>query len=132
MTQPPPPEDPQRPPAYPGTPAGDGGSYPPPPGGYPPPGYQSGPPRTSQLAVWSMVTGIIAIVLGLIGACGVIFGPVALGLGIPAKRQTAASHGQLKGGGMATAGIVLGAIGAVISIVWIILFATGAVELPEV
>ncbi|MEV7396140.1 DUF4190 domain-containing protein [Aeromicrobium sp. NPDC092404] len=118
-------------PSYGSTPPPSEGSYPPPPGGYPSaPGGYGTPPKQNQLALWSMITGIVAIVLGLIGACGVIFGPVAIGLGIPGRRQVAASQGTQKGGGMATAGLVLGIIATVLSVIWIILFATGVLELP--
>lgn len=151
-----PPQDPSTPPSYPTYPAGagqpqqpsqqpgtppPGGEFPPPPGAYPPPAagagypppqqYAGGPQQTNQLALWSMITGIVALVLGVIGACGVIFGPVAIGLALPGKRQIAASHGMQKGDGMATAGLIMGSIGAVISVVWIILIATGQLELPE-
>ncbi len=79
-----------------------------------------------------MIVGIIAAILGLIGACGVIFGPVAIVLAIFGRRQVAAAQGAQKGGGMATAGLVLGIVATVLSIVWIILFATGVLDLPKV
>jgi len=78
-----------------------------------------------------MITGIVALILGIIGACGVIFGPLAIGLALPGRRQIAESHGAQKGDGMATAGLIMGSIGTVISVVWIILIATGQIDLPE-
>lgn len=148
MTQPPEfPDTPPTPPGgevppaqYPSYPTSPGGApqdpanaYPPPPGAYPPPaGIQYGAPQhTNQLAVWSMVTGILAGILGLIGACGVIFGPVAIGLAIPARNQITNSQGAQKGSGMATAGLVLGIIGTAVSLMWIVLIATGVLDLPN-
>ena len=118
-------------PSYGSTPPPEG-SYPPPPGGqFPAPGgYGGPPPQQNQLALWSMIVGIVAGVLGLIGACGVIFGPLAIGLAIPGRRQVANSHGAQKGAGMATGGLVLGIVGTALSVLWIILFATGVLDLP--
>ena len=83
----------------------------------------------SQLAVWSMITGIIATVLGIIGACGVIVGPVAIALSVPARRQIEESRGWVKGSGMAKAGLTTGIIGSSLSVMWIVLFATGVMDL---
>ena len=145
MTQPPEfPDNPPTPPGgeippaqyptYPAGPQDPANSYPPPPpGAYPPPNgaQHGGPPQTNQLAVWSMVTGILAGIFGLIGACGVIVGPIAIGLAISARNQIAASNGFQKGSGMATAGLTLGIIGTAISVMWIVLIATGVLELPN-
>jgi len=123
-------------PSYGSTPPPPEGSYPPPPGSQPPApggyGNYGQPPRQNQLALWSMIVGILAAVLGLIGACGVIFGPVAIGLAIPGRRQVAASQGTQKNAGMGTAGLVLGIVGTALSVLWIILFATGVLDLPQV
>ncbi|WP_181786823.1 DUF4190 domain-containing protein [Streptomyces phytophilus] len=85
------PTSPQQPPMYTGSPA-----YPP----YPP--YPYGPPqRTNGLAIASMVLGILWIYwIGSILA--LIFGYVA-------RQQIRERHNS--GGGMATAGIVLGWVG---------------------
>ena len=144
MTQPPDsadqPSNEPTPPSYPtdgasGQPASDPHAYPPPPGAYPPgayppPGYAVTPPPNNQLAMWSMIVGIIGAILGLIGACGVVAGPIAIGLSIGAKNQIKRTGGQQRGAGMATAGLVLGIIGTALSVMWIILIATGVLELP--
>ena len=52
-----------------------------------------------------------------------ILGPVAIYLGITAKREIQESGGRLKGSGMATAGIVLGIIALVTFVLSIILLA---------
>jgi Domain of unknown function (DUF4190) len=94
------------------------GDTPPPP---PPPQYGApmpgAVPGTNRKAIWSLVTGI----LGLL-CCGLL-GIAAIVLGQGAKREIAASGEG--GGGMATAGVVLGIIGLVWMVISIILAATG-------
>ena len=79
------------------------GGYPPPQGGYPQPyGYPYAPPqRTNGMAIASMVLGILW--LYWIGSI------LALVFGYTAKKQIR-ERGEA-GGGMATAGIVLGWVG---------------------
>ena len=60
--------------------------------------------KTSQMAVWAMVTGIISIL-----CCCQIIGPVSIILGAVALSQLK-QHPQMRGSGFAIAGIVLGAI----------------------
>ena len=95
-------------------------NQPPPPPGYGAPegGYGATPQATNKKAIWSLVTGI----LGLL-CCGILFGPVALFLSTSAKKEIAANGQQ--GGGMATAGLVLGAIATLLGVLQIILVATG-------
>jgi GYF domain 2/Domain of unknown function (DUF4190) len=72
-----------------------------------PPAYSYGPPRTSGLAIASLVLGILGLptLLLVIGSLlATIFGAVALGL-------ISRSNGTLTGRGMAIAGLVLGIIG---------------------
>lgn len=127
---PPPPPDygqapPPPPPAY--------GQVPPPAYGQPPvyaqpqygqptPGYGYGYPQptdNSGKAVASLVLGIV----GLLPVCPLIAPATAIGLGISAKKDIKRSEGRTGGGGMATAGIVLGAIGIVLTIAGGIVFA---------
>jgi hypothetical protein len=65
------------------------------------------PPRTSGLAIASLVTGILSIV-----ACP-IFGIAGLITGFQAKRRIRESNGAETGEGLATGGIVTSAIGIV-------------------
>lgn len=115
---PPPPGDNQPPPG--------GGYLPPPPGGgsYPPPppgggGYAQ--PQSNKKALWSMILGILGLV-----CCGVFAGVPALILGNMAKKEIAASGGAQTGGGMAKAGFILGIISIAVTVIYIILYATGA------
>lgn len=82
------------------------------PGG---PGWHTLPPSNGK-SVASMVVGII----GLVATCtcwgsflGIILAPVALGLGLSARR--ACDRGEAGGRGQAVAGFVMGIIGTVLS-----------------
>ena len=95
------------------------GSYPTYPQGQ---GYQTpmyGYPK-NNLAVWSLVLGIVSLVL-----CGFVAGIPAIILGNNAKKAVA--RGEANNGGMATAGIVLGWISIGYTVLMLILFMTGAV-----
>ena len=77
-----------------------------PPQTYPAPGvsvYSNTLPRTSGLAIASLVLGIL-VLCGIGSLLATIFGAVSLG-------QIARSNGTLTGKGMAVAGLVLGIIG---------------------
>ena len=63
---------------------------------------------TSGLATWSLVTG-------LLGCCG---GVLPIVLGILALQSIQRSRGMEKGEGLAIAGICLGVIGVIISIIY--------------
>ncbi|KQR15921.1 DUF4190 domain-containing protein [Cellulomonas sp. Leaf334] len=88
------------------------------PGGYPQPGpgYGAVYPKNS-LAVWSLVLGIVSFVL----SCGLLTGIPAVIVGNNAKKAVA--RGEANNGGMATAGIILGWIAIVLSVLGGILFA---------
>ena len=64
-------------------------------------------PKTNGMAIASLVTSIVC--------CGV---PIGLILGIVAKNQIKASRGTQGGDGLATAGIILGALGFVVGIIY--------------
>ena len=96
-----------------------GGQMPPPP---PPIGNYGEPPAVpnkNSKALCAMISGIFSIL-----CCGPL-GILALVLGLSAKKEIQASGGAQTGGGMATAGIVLGALALVWMVVATILFATG-------
>jgi hypothetical protein len=146
---PPPPPPVSRPPEPP----------PPPPSGYPPvapptwspgayPAYPSGPAAgygypgtvgTDGFAIASLVCSIIALPAILCyGIPAIILGLVGFFLGRSAVKRITASGGYKGGHGIATAGWIVGivgaAIGLLVSIVWIGLFAlvlNGAVKAPS-
>lgn len=100
------------------------GSTPPPPGGgggYPPPGGGGAQPGTNKKALWSMILGIVSIL-----CCGLFAGIPAIILANMGKKEINASGGLQTGGGMATAGLVLGIISIGLTILSVILYATGA------
>ena len=123
-------QGPAAPPAYPGAGApqypGASGSpqypsaapYGSAPGGYGQPGggYGAAYPKNS-LAVWSLVLGIVSFVIG----CGLLTGIPAVIVGNNAKKAVA--RGEANNGGMATAGIILGWIAIVLSVLSVILIA---------
>ena len=90
-------------------------------GGYGP-GF--GAPKTSPLAIVSLVTGILGI------CCSTLFvlAIAALVTGFIGRKQIQESQGQLKGNGMAIAGLVLGAVGILIGLVYWVLIITGAIN----
>lgn len=65
-----------------------------------------------------MVCGILSILCT--GVVGIVLGPTAIGFGLAARRRIGASGGWRRGDGMATAGIVCGIIGTLLSIVYIV------------
>ncbi|CAN5319109.1 hypothetical protein BH09ACT12_BH09ACT12_03150 [soil metagenome] len=93
-------------------------NQPPPPPGYggSEGGYGAVPQGNNQKAIWSLVTGILGIL-----CCGIL-GPVAIFLANTAKKEM--GNGQ-QGGGLATAGLILGIIGSVLLVLQIILLSTG-------
>lgn len=104
------------------TPPGQNHEQLPPPPSWP--GYPAPPqpvwqgPKFSGMAIAAMVCGILSITCT--GFLGIALGPTALGLGLGARKRIGASNGWKKGDGMATAGIVTGIIGIILSIVYLV------------
>lgn len=94
-------------------------SYAPPPG-YAPPLMYAQPPRNAPSAVASMVLGIVGIFPFYF--LGWLLGTLAVFFGVKAKRQIRQSGGRLQGDGMATAGIVTGAIGIAFGVLAVAFF----------
>lgn len=68
--------------------------------------------------------GILSVV------CCPILGPVALFIGNASRQRIAASAGALGGGGMATAGFILGIIGTVflaLAVIYVIIVVVAAI-----
>jgi hypothetical protein len=115
------------PPGY-GPPPGAPG-YGPPPGGYgAPPGGFGGPPPPGPPPLPPSYGGgpeapgaKTALICGIIGllCCGIVLGPVAIVNAMKAKRAIEMDP-SLSGGGMATAGLVLGIIAVVLNILGLI------------
>ena len=125
-TPPPPSSYGSTPPAYGSTPPAYGTSQPPYAGDYSQAQYGQaayGYPKNS-LGIWSFVLGLVGILL----SCGLFTGIPAIIVGNRAK--AAVAQGQANNGGLATAGVVLGWIATVLSVLgivfFVILIATGA------
>ena len=88
---------------------------PPPQYGAPAPGAV---PGTNKKAIWSLVLGIIGLV-----CCGFLAGIPAIILANMAKKEIATTGEG--GGGMATAGLVLGVLAVIWGVIYLILVATG-------
>ena len=108
----PPPPPPAAPPPPP--PPTGGMQVPPPPSG----GYQpvvGAPAPTDSSATVSLVLGILSLF-----CCGIILGPIAYFVGNSARQRILASGGAIGGEGMANAGRILGIIGAILSVLFIV------------
>lgn len=91
-------------------------SYPPSaPGGY---GGGYVQPKTSQLGIWALVTGILGFCCGPLSI-------VAIVLGVMGRKEIDSSNGARTGRGLAVAGLVLGIVALVINVIYYILLATG-------
>lgn len=92
---------------------------PPPSGGYgaPPPG--SGAAPRNGLGIAALVLGVLALLLSWSIVGGILFGLLAIVLGVIGRGR--AKRGEANNGGLALAGIILGALGLLISIGVIIL-----------
>jgi hypothetical protein len=73
-----------------------------------PPPLSSSPPRTSALAIWSLVLGIMAVVLIVVCIGPIVFALPAIICGHMAYSRIKRSGGQLVGSGMAIAGFATG------------------------
>ena len=78
--------------------------------------YVTAPP-TDGLALGSMITGIVALVLSCAYGVGLLASPVALVLGKVSMNRIARSQGQLGGRGLAVTGFVLGIVGTVLLVI---------------
>jgi hypothetical protein len=98
--------------------------YPPP--SYPPPAY-SGSGALDNRAAIALAIAVLGLVLGLpLGVPGLVLGPIAYFMGKSAVNRIAASAGALGGRNIATTawvvGIIATAAGAIVSLVWLVIF----------
>jgi len=75
----------------------------------------SGRPVNSQMAIWSMILGV----LSMFQCCQIILGPVAIILGFVALSKIKANP-SMTGSGFAIAGIVMGVLGLLIGLAFLI------------
>jgi uncharacterized membrane protein YbhN (UPF0104 family) len=74
------------------------------------------------LAIGALVCGIFSLLCGLAGVFSVVIGPVAIALGFISRRRIQRSNGALRGDGLAIGAIVMGIVGLLISVFWLVLF----------
>jgi hypothetical protein len=91
-----------------------------PPGHDGPGGADEPRPRLSRKAVWALVLGVPALF-----CWGFVGGVPAILLGTRAKNEIDGSGGGLAGRALAQTGVVCGAIGSVLSLVYVVAVATG-------
>ncbi len=97
-----------------------------PPPSYPPPSY-SGSGALDNRAPIALALAVLGLILGLpLGVPGLVFGPIAYFLGKSAVTRIDVSAGALGGRNMATTAWILGmvatAVGAVVSLIWLVVF----------
>ena len=79
------------------------------------------------------IASLIVSIVGTLACCFTIVVPaVGIVLGFVARKQISASNGTQKGDGMALAGIIIGAIGVVIGVIyWIAFLSSGNWDLSD-
>ncbi|MCX2967543.1 MULTISPECIES: DUF4190 domain-containing protein [Streptomyces] len=96
-------------------------------GGYPVAGWAPpATPPTSGICTAAMVLGIVGTALSITiwgGFVGIVCCPVAIGLAVAARKRV--DRGAAHGSGQATAGLVLGIIGTVLSALFVTLLLIG-------
>ena len=69
-----------------------------------------------------MIVGILSLVCFWPFCLGLLLGPAGAIMGFISRQRIAASGGQLGGGGMALAGLIIGVVGFVASASWAIFY----------
>jgi hypothetical protein len=86
--------------------------------------------RPGPMAIVSLICGILSVLCHCVPVAGSFIGfalsVAAIVLGIIEIRKISRGESSEKGKGMAVAGIILGAVGIVFGIIWIIVIAVGA------
>jgi len=74
-------------------------------------------PRTDGLSIASLIVGIVGVVCFFL-CLGIVAGPTAAIMGFVSRQRITSSGGMLGGGGLALAGLILGIVGFVGSVIW--------------
>ena len=104
---------------------------PPPPPADPPnnAGARAGP-RTDRLAMPSFIVGMLSVVCAWPFCLGVLLGPVAVTMGFVSRQRVASSLGTVTGSAYAISGVVLGVIGFLGSVAWLLFAWTSIANAP--
>ena len=85
--------------------------------------------RPGPMAIVALICGILSVLCHCIPIAGMFIGFIlsiaAIVLGIIESKKIGKGESDAKGKGMATAGIILGAVGILFGIIWAILLAVG-------
>jgi uncharacterized membrane protein HdeD (DUF308 family) len=86
--------------------------------------------RPGPMAIIALICGILSVLCHCVPVAGSFIGFVlsvaAIVLGIIEIKKIGKGESSAKGRGMALAGIILGAVGIVFGIIWVIILAVGA------
>lgn len=86
--------------------------------------------KASPMAIVALICGILSVLCHCIPVAGMFIGFIlsvaAIVLGIIENKKIGRGESNAKGKGMATAGIILGAVGILFGVIWAILLAVGA------
>lgn len=105
------------------TPPGDTPPPPPPPGATPPPSMPPMPPTGGAPAQPTNGLAVASLISSLVFCLGALSGITAIILGVLGRKKAKEMNGA--GEGMATAGIIIGAITTVLSLIWIVILILG-------
>ena len=85
--------------------------------------------RPGPMAIVALVCGILSVLCHCVPVAGMFIGFIlsvaAIVLGIIETKKIGRGESNAKGKGMATAGIILGAVGIVFGIIWAVILAVG-------
>jgi hypothetical protein len=82
-------------------------------------------PRTDGLAIASLIVGIVGVACFFL-CLGIVAGPTAAIMGFVSRQRITSSGGMLGGGGLALAGLILGVVGFVASLIFFFWFILNA------
>jgi hypothetical protein len=82
-------------------------------------------PRTDGLAIASLIVGIVGVACFFL-CLGIVAGPTAAIMGFVSRQRITSSGGMLGGGGLALAGLILGVVGFVASLIFFFWFILSA------
>ncbi len=86
--------------------------------------------RPGPMAIVALICGILSVICHCVPIAGSFIGfflsVAAIVLGIIETKRIGRGEGSIKGKGMSTAGIILGAVGIVFGIIWIIIISVAS------
>lgn len=103
---------------------------PPPPPQYGPPTQFGQPPQFGQPVAGPQTEpmAIVGLILAVVGVCfcGIVLSSAGAVLGYLARQRIAASGGSRTGDGLALAAMIVGVVGALLNVIWIVVAVAGS------